>query len=213
VAEKKVPTKTQKPAPQKRSGSRKIFRLLLLLLLSVLLSLVLCITLFYCVTHPTPRSFYSTTVNNRISPLVALNQPNQSDPAILQWAGQAAVAAHSYNFVTYEKQLDATTKYFTKHGWGDFVSALVATNSIDSVIAKQLIVSAVSTAKPVILAKGEISGAYYWRVQIPILVTYQSPSDFSQERVVVTLLIRRIATSISAKGIGIDQFIVSTTEI
>ena len=189
--------------------SRSMSRILLLLSFSVMSSLILGGVLYYVITHPVERKYFSTTVNGRITPLVALNQPNQSDPAVLQWASQAAIAAHTYDFVQYEKQLDATAKFFTDRGWSDFVGALVATNSIDSVVAKQLIVSAVATSKPVILAKGDISGSYYWRIQIPILVTYQSPSDYSQERVVVTLLVQRISTLRSPKGIGIDQFIVS----
>lgn len=208
MATKKAPQKVKK-APAKPAGSAQMFRLLFMLSFSVISSLILGMVLYYVVTHPVQREYFQTTVNGRISPLVALDEPNQSDPAILQWAAQAAIATHTYNFVQYEAQLDQTAKFFTDHGWNDFVGALIATNSIDSVVAKQLIVSAVATAKPVILAKDVISGSYYWRIQIPILVTYQSPSDSSQERVVVTLLIKRISTLKSPKGIGIDQFIVS----
>lgn len=209
VATKQAPKKKTK----KKSGSRAMFGMLYLMSFSILIMLGLSVTIYYVITHPAKRDYFSTTVNGRTTPLVALALPNQSDPAILQWAAQAAISAHTYDFVNYQRQLDDTAKFFTSSGWNDFVAALVRTNTVDSVVTKQLIVSAVATSKPVILAKGEISGDYYWRIQMPILVTYQSPSDFSQEGVVVTLLVRRISTLKSPKGIGIDQFIVSTAGI
>ena len=77
-----------------------------------------------------------------------------------------------------------------------------------AVKAKKLIVSAVATKAPVILQKGLLNGVYAWRVQMPLLVTYQSANEFSQQNNVVTILISRVPTLNSPRGIGIAQFIV-----
>jgi intracellular multiplication protein IcmL len=66
----------------------------------------------------------------------------------------------------------------------------------------------VATRAPIILEKGMLSGRYSWRVQMPILVTYQSASEFTQQNIVVTMLITRISTIESPRGIGIAQIIV-----
>ena len=81
-------------------------------------------------------------------------------------------------------------------------------NNLDAVKAKKLIVSAVATRAPIILQKGILNGKYAWRVQMPILVTYQSASEFSQQNNVVTMLITRVSTLNSPRGIGISQFVV-----
>jgi intracellular multiplication protein IcmL len=77
------------------------------------------------------------------------------------------------------------------------------------VLAKKLVVSAVATGAPVILQQGLLFGTYTWRVQLPVLVTYQSASEFSQQTVTITMLITRVSTLTTPKGIGIAQFIVS----
>lgn len=188
-----------------RDGQRKI---MVALLLSILINFVSGSLLFYLLTHPPAPKYFATTINGRITPLYPLNEPNQSDSAVLQWANQAAIAAFTYNFVNYREELQASSGFFTADGWSQFLNALQDSNNLDAVKAKKLIVSAVATRAPIILQKGILNGRYSWRVQMPILVTYQSASEFSQQNNVVTMLITRVSTLNSPRGIGISQFVV-----
>ena len=90
------------------------------------------------------------------------------------------------------------------------MDALQQSSNLEAVKSKKLIVSAVATRAPIILQKGELNGSFSWRVQMPILVTYQSASEFTQQNNVVTMLITRISTLQSPRGIGISQFVVGT---
>lgn len=178
-----------------------------LLLICILVICVLTGGLIYLVNHPPMPKYFATTTDGRIMPLVPLDQPNLSTSALLQWANAAAIAAYTYNFVNYREALQEASENFTSNGWVDFMNALTSSNNLNAVIAKKLIVSAVATGAPVILAQGLLDGQYSWKVQMPMLVTYQSASQFSQQSIVVTILITRISTLNSAKGIGIAQFI------
>lgn len=188
-----------------RDGQRKI---LVILLISMLVNLGLTVMVIYIIMHPPEPKYFATSINGRITPLFALNEPNQSDSAVLQWANQAAIAAYTYNFVNYRSELQASSGFFTAEGWDQFLTALQQSNNLDAVKAKKLIVSAVATRAPIILQKGILNGLYSWRVQMPILVTYQSASEFSQQNNVVTMLITRVSTLNSPRGIGIAQFVV-----
>jgi intracellular multiplication protein IcmL len=188
-----------------RDGQRK---LVVILLVSMLANAVFAFLLVYIMMHPPEPKYFATSINGRITPLFALNQPNQSDSAVLQWANQAAIAAFSYNFVNYRSELQAASGFFTEEGWSQFLSALQDSNNLDAVKAKKLVVSAVATRAPIILQKGILNGNYAWRVQMPILVTYQSASEFSQQNNVVTMLITRVSTLNTPRGIGIAQFVV-----
>jgi intracellular multiplication protein IcmL len=183
-------------------------KMLTALFISVATVLFLSLFLLYIVTHPPQAKYFATSVNGRITPLVAFDEPNQSDSAVLQWANQAAVASFSYNFVNYHDELLAASTYFTTTGWQQFVDALQQSGNLDAVKSKKLIVSAVATRAPIILQKGILNGSFSWRVQMPILVTYQSASEFTQQNNVVTMLITRISTLESPRGIGISQFVV-----
>ena len=188
-----------------RDGQRKM---ILVLLVSIAANFVLALMLVYIIMHPPAPKYFATSINGRITPLFPLNEPNQSDSAVLQWANQAAIAAFTYNFVNYRTELQASSGFFTSDGWDQFLSALQQSNNLDAVKAKKLIVSAVATRAPIILQKGLLNGNYAWRVQMPLLVTYQSASEFSQQNNVVTMLITRVSTLNSPRGIGISQFVV-----
>ncbi len=188
-----------------KDGQRKI---IIILLVSLAANLVQGFLLTYIIMNPPAPKYFATTINGRITPLFALNEPNQSDSAVLQWANQAAIATYTYNFVNYRTELQASSGFFTSEGWNQFLTALQQSNNLDAVKAKKLIVSAVATRAPIILQKGILNGRYSWRVQMPVLVTYQSASEFTQQNNVVTMLITRISTLNSPRGIGISQFVV-----
>lgn len=183
-------------------------RVLIALLIAIIVNFILGFILVYMVTHPPAPLFFATSINGRITPLYSLDVPNQSDSAVLQWANQAAIAAFTYNFVNYRDELQASSGFFTPEGWDQFLSALQSSNNLDAVKAKKLIVSAVATRAPIILQKGLLNGVFSWRIQMPILVTYQSASEFSQQNNVVTMLITRVSSLNSPRGIGISQFVV-----
>ncbi len=184
-------------------------KIVLVLTISMAANLILGLILSYIITHPPAPKYFATSINGRITPLFPLDAPNQSDSAVLQWANQAAIAAFSYNFVNYHSELQAASGFFTPTGWTQFLDALQQSNNLDAVKAKKLVVSAVATRAPIILQKGILNGSYSWRVQMPILVTYQSASEFSQQNNVVTILVKRISSLNSPRGIGIEQFVVA----
>lgn len=179
------------------------------LLLSFFILLILAGALFYIVSHPPAPRYFATTNDGRIVPLIPFDQPNLSNSALLEWANTAATAAYSYNFVNYRQALQQAGDYFTPEGKQMFFSAVKSSNNLQAVLAKKLIVSAVATGVPVVLEQGLLAGRYTWKVQIPMLITFQSASQFSQQSVTVTMLIVRVSPLESPRSIGIAQFIVS----
>ncbi len=191
-----------------RDNYRKVVGMLLF---SVLIMTILAGGLIYLVANPPQPRYFATTIDGRISPLVPLDQPNIAPSALLQWANTAAISAYTYNFVNYRQALQEAQNYFTPDGWSAFMEALNSSNNLTAVIAKKLVVSAVATGAPIILQQGILSGIYAWRVQMPMLVTYQSASQFSRQSIIVTMLITRVSTLNSPQGIGIAQFVAAGT--
>jgi len=182
-------------------------RILVVLLTAFLTIFLLIGALTYIVTHPPQAKYFATNTSGRIVPLVALNKPNLSTAALLQWANTAAIAAFTYNFVNYRQELQAASEFFTPEGWTAFIQSLNQSRNLEAVRAKNLVVSAVATGAPVVLQEGVVSGRYTWRVQMPMIVTYQSGSRISQQSLIITILITRMSTLNSPRGIGIAQFI------
>lgn len=189
-----------------RDNYRKVIAALMI---SFFVIFILAGALFYIVSHPPAPRYFATSKDGRIVPLVAFSQPNLSNATVLEWSNTAATAAYSYNFVNYRQALQRAADYFTPEGKQMFFSAIKSSNNLQAVISKKLIVSAVATGVPVILEEGLLADRYTWKVQIPMLITFQSASQFSQQAVTVTMLIVRVSTLTSPSGIGIAQFIVS----
>ncbi|OGT51643.1 MAG: type IV secretion protein DotI [Gammaproteobacteria bacterium RIFCSPHIGHO2_12_FULL_42_13] len=190
-----------------RDNHRKV---MIALLVAILLIVMLSGVLTYVVTHPPPPKYFATSTDGRIIPLIPLSQPNMPTSALLLWANQAATAAFTYDFVNYRQALQAASDYFTSAGWRDFLNALTSSNNLSAVLTKKLVVSSTATAAPVVLQQGELNGVYAWRVQLPMVITYQSASQVAQQNVLVTMLVTRVSTLNSARGVGISQFVVSS---
>ncbi|MBI5448094.1 MAG: type IVB secretion system apparatus protein IcmL/DotI [Gammaproteobacteria bacterium] len=189
-----------------RDSHRKV---MMALLMAIAIIILLGGVLSYVVTHPPAPKYFATSIDGRIIPIVPLSQPNMPPSALLLWSNQAATAAFTYDFVNYRQALQATSSYFTPDGWRDFLSALTGSNNLNAVLTKKLVVSATATGAPVILQQGTLNGVYAWRVQLPMVVSYQSASQVAQQNVIVTMLVMRVSTLNSSRGVGIAQFVVS----
>jgi intracellular multiplication protein IcmL len=181
-------------------------RLYVALVISILLNFAGLYALIYVYSNPPSPVYFPTSSSGRITPLIPLDQPNMTDTEILQWANLAIIAANSYNYVNYRSELQAASEFFTADGWNSFIKAIQSSNNLQAVISNKFVVSAMATQAPTIIERGVYNGSYSWRIRMPIMVTYQSQTIASIP-VVVNMLITRVSTLNSPKGIGIAQFV------
>ena len=174
--------------------------------ISIVVNIFAVTGIFYVYSHPPEPAYYSTSINSQTTPLSPLTEPNTADSVVTQWAALACIGAFTYDFVNYEAQFELASEYFTKNGWRSYVQSLHESNNLKTVISKKLVVSAVVLSPPVILKKGLINGVYAWRIQVPILVTYQSASNVSQMKMIVNMLMIRMSTRDNYKGVGVELF-------
>lgn len=150
----------------------------------------------------------ATTGKNVDVRLRALRQPNLTTDALIHWAIEAATACYNFDFYNYQQSLEAIRIYFTPTGYDSFLQALRLSGTLRDIESKRLVVSGVLTNTPVILKEGALTGgSYAWKIQLPMLVTYQSASDKRKQNIVLTLMIAHVPTLESAKGVGIASFV------
>lgn len=181
-------------------------RVVMALLLMIIINIALgCIIAYQVINRPQPI-YFATSNDGKIIKLQPLNQPVISHAELLQWATMAATEANTFSFANYRKQLQDAAGYFTNNGWKEFNAALKRSRNLETVIARKLVTNAVATGAPVILDQGIINGRYAWSVRLPLLITYESASSSIRQAVIVTLLITRVPTLDTPKGIAIAQF-------
>lgn len=173
---------------------------------ALLVSVSLNLALGWALVHKKPV-YFAATADGRILPLVPLSRPAMEDRAVLSWGTDVAISAYSYDFVNWRKAISGLSSDFTKEGFSSFVGSLKASGNLKLVEDNRMVASAVPAEAGVIIAKGLLKGVYVWKIQIPILVTYQASKSSATQNLLVTLLVVRRPVLSHPKGLAIAQFL------
>ena len=180
--------------------------MIIALMILIVLLLIALFVAFYQITYRPLPLFYAKSTSGKEMNLMAFNEPNLLPNTILRFASKAATLAYTFDFVNYNKQIEAVSPYFTDAGFRDYRNAV--NSLINTVVTNQLFVNGVVSGAPVIVNQGPLpETTYAWRVQIPFLVTYQSANTISKQDYFVVMTIIKVPTNINPQGIGISQFL------
>lgn len=157
--------------------------------------------------HQPENRYFATTEDGRLVPMVGLNEPNLSTPALMSWTAQAATEVMTFGFHDYRRRLQEASRNFTKIGWASFTTALEKSRIIEMVEANQQVVTAAPRSAPILISEGLQNGRYQWQVELPIVVTYQAGSQNRADNLLLTLLIVRVPKLESPNGVGIEQWV------
>lgn len=162
---------------------------------------------FIVYVHQPENRYFATTEDGRLIPMVPLNQPNLSTPALLSWVAQAASETMSFSFSNYRRSLQESSRHFTRAGWESFSKALQQSRIIESVEVNAQEVTAVPRGAPILKSEGIVAGQYQWVVQIPVILSYVSGSKTRSDNWIITIVVVRVPRLESPNGVGIAQWI------
>lgn len=188
-----------------RDGYRSLLRLAMIQGI-VILGLIGAMYFVIHVHQPENR-YFATTEDGRLIPMVALNEPNLSTPALLSWVAQASTEVMTFGFNDYRRRLQESSRNFTRTGWESFTTALQRSRIIEMVEANQQVITAAPQGAPILESEGLVAGRYQWVIQLPLVLTYQSGARTRSESLLVTVVVVRVPRLESANGVGIEQWI------
>ena len=182
------------------------------LLVRVILCLVAAIVVqaaanLYLATRPPVNRYFATDHDGRIMPLTPVSQPISSTSDLTTWVANSVVQAYTFDFANWRPQLQAAQLNFTGPGWKGFENALKDSGILQTVLEKKYVTTAVPTGSPVLLDKGIISGRYAWKLQMPLLVTFQSAERTASQNLMVDIIVVRQPETEHPRGLGIAQLI------
>ncbi len=157
--------------------------------------------------HQPENRYFATTEDGRLIPMVPLTDPNLSTPALLSWVAQAASETMSFSFSNYRRNLQESSRYFTREGWESFSKALQQAKIIESIEENTQELTAVPRGAPILKYEGLSGGQYQWQVQIPMVLTYVSGSKSRSDSWIITIVVVRVPRLESPNGVGIAQWI------
>ena len=188
-----------------RDGYRTLLKIALIEGVAIII-LLLAMLLIVRNNDPVDR-FFATTSDGRLVPMVALDEPNLSTPALMSWTAQAATETMTFGFNDYRRRLQEASRNFTRVGWASFTTALERSRIMEMVEANQQVVTAAPSSAPVLVSEGVVNGRYQWQVEVPMIINYQAGSQTRAARIILTLLIVRVSKLESPNGVGIEQWV------
>ncbi|MCC6597198.1 MAG: type IVB secretion system apparatus protein IcmL/DotI [Alphaproteobacteria bacterium] len=188
-----------------RDGYRSLLRLATLQ--GIVILALLGAMYFVIQVHQPENRYFATTEDGRLVPMVPLNEPNMSTPALMSWVAQAATEVMTFGFNDYRRRLQESSRSFTRRGWESFTQALSRSRIIEMVEANQQVVTAAPQGAPIIISEGLVAGRYQWQIQMPLILTYQSGARTRTDNLLITLVVVRVPRLESSNGIGIEQWI------
>jgi intracellular multiplication protein IcmL len=192
---------------------RRLHYYALAVLLIALVVIGIMIGMLYYISGNYNHPLYFATDNvGRLIQIIPVSEPNMSDDDVTAWAMEAVQSAYSYDYVNFHSQLQGAQKYFTEYGWSKYMDALVASNNLVALERRKMVAIATVVDKPTILKKGLLpSGAYAWRIQMPVLVTYLLPPYDDTQKfnnpLDITVIVQRQPILQSYKGLGVVQLV------
>lgn len=174
------------------------------------LLLVVCIqaaSLLYLGTRPVHNLYFSTGLDGRIVPLIPIDKPINSQGDLTTWVTSSVVQAYTFSFANWRQELNASQTNFTVAGWKSFSAALDSSGLLKSVIGGKYITTAVPTSAPVLVDAGVIKGQFAWKLQMPLLVTFQSSERSTTQTLNIDIIVVRQPQTENPRGLGIAQLL------
>jgi intracellular multiplication protein IcmL len=193
----------------RHSYSRERYEFLLrgLYTLMGILALALVINI-YLALRPVETKYFATDSQGEIRSLTALDRPIQSKVEVINWAANAVADAFTFNFANYREQFEISKLNFTEAGWRGFQQALASHTILDDIVKNKYVASAVITAAPVVIQEGVAEGDRWgWKVEVPLVITYESASAHASSNFLAEVVVVRRPESENPRGLGIAQII------
>ncbi len=170
----------------------------------------LMIAIFWRIRNPEEPRYFQVKLEQgkkQFTPLQALNGRLFSRQDLLMWVQEVVGNIYTFNAITYKQKFDyLLANDFTSDGANSFRQTLADSQLVNQVITQQVNLTGLVSGQPVILQEGSLMGQYTWKVQMPVLLTFENANQVSTKRILVTVLIVNVPTQQSPQAVAIKEF-------
>jgi intracellular multiplication protein IcmL len=193
----------------RKAYSRERYEFLLLTLYGLIGILgVSVLANIWLALRPVEIRYFATDSQGQIRELTALDRPIQSKVEVLNWTANAVADAFTFNFANYRETFEVAKNNFTEPGWKGFQTALASRKILEDITNNKYVSSAAIREAPVVVQEGIADGSRWgWKVEVPLVVTYESASTHTTQTFVAEVVVVRRPESENPRGLGIAQII------
>ena len=168
--------------------------------------LAVAIIVMFC-NQPKPQ-YFAATPDLRLAPLTPLDQPVMTQQGLMTWTTDTVTGAMSLDFLDWRKKLESLRPNFEDEAFTSFLDSLKSSGILEMIREKRLSASSIATRAPVIIASGIMGGKATWRIEFPLIVSYESSHGVeTTQRLIATVLVARASTVKTPRGMVIQQVV------
>lgn len=101
---------------------------------------------------------------------------------VTNWAQDVASEALSFSDKDYLEKMEGFKKYFSSTGWIQYSKYLEQTKIIDRLKKDKYLMRTITSDQVYIVNQGNISGAYRWLVEVPLIISFFRESEEGKVR-------------------------------
>lgn len=189
-----------------KNGFRSVLLVAATLAAALAIALVIIVSLIN--RNQEPR-YFQTNPAGQLVEMAPTNIPYVRVEQVLGFTETVGRKIFTLNFKDYRAQLEAVRENFTADGYDNYRQALQTSGMLDYIIQNRVISSVALEGPPVLIAEGIAGTVYGWKIQIPVLLTYDSGNKKTPPlRQLLTITVVRTPTWENPRGIAVSAVVV-----
>ncbi len=163
---------------------------------------------YYQYTHVPKPTYFASTPDLRLAPMIPLAQPIMSQGALLDWCVESVSNTLSLDFRNYKTQLTNMRERYTSKAFKEVLASLKASGNLELIVEKRLSATCIATSAPIITKAGNLRGIFTWIIEFPMIVTFEDSNGVQNEqKLSAKVVVERTPTTVNPKGILIKQLV------
>lgn len=150
-------------------------------------------------------------VNKEPHEIITLPVPHQSLKNVSGWLLTALNTIYGVGFDNINQKVEEAAYYFTPEGYASYLTALESSGFKADIIKKKLKITLLATQNPVLINGGAAGEIEFWRLRVPVLISYLGGKEIITAQKMVEVLIVRVPAYKNEKGLAISEFIMGTS--
>jgi intracellular multiplication protein IcmL len=164
--------------------------------------------IFYLISKEKETRYFAVSSDLRLIEMQALTEPYVSSQALLNWTSEVVSKTLSLDFLYWKKKLMEVRGSYEPDGFRTLVNSLENGGHLEKIRLERLSLSAVPSDAPVIVSQGIRGGKMTWKVEMPMIISYQSSAGIAAtQHILAEVWVERVSSSVNPEGIVIRQLV------
>ena len=175
--------------------------------LLVVTGLSICLNVAQFIFQPSPK-YFALSEDLRVIELSPTNEPNITQEKLINWVSETVCRTFTLDFLNYRQTLMDVRPNYHKGAYKSILRSLEGSGNLEMVKVKRLVSRATLSGTPVIVKDGVVKGHMMWKLELPMLVSYESSNGIeATQSVVGSVIVRREDQRQVPRGVLIYQVV------